>query len=89
MEADAPAPWMDLAALLCGVGAAGWSATSMLGMALPAWPAASLGLLALLFAWPRGRAAPRALGAFLGLIGLVIAALQIAVLWGVAGGLGT
>ena len=88
MEADPPAPWMDLGSLICGSSAAGWSATSMLGVALPAWPAASLGLFARLLAWPTGRAAPRAIGAFLGLVGLVIAALQIAVLWGVLGGLG-
>jgi hypothetical protein len=50
---------------------------------MPAWPSASLGLAALALSWLPGRAAPRGLGAFLGLVGLLSGIAQIAAQWAV------
>lgn len=77
-------PWADRLALALGLAATGWTLASWGPLTLPAWPAGSLGVLALAFAWPRGRALPRAIGAFLGLLGILGAAAQIAAIWGVA-----
>ena len=50
---------------------------------LPAWPAASVGVFALVFARAPGRALPRGLGAFLGVLGLLAGIAKILALWGV------
>ncbi len=61
-----------------------WAVTILVPGApdLPAWPAASLGVFALVAARLPGRALPRGLGAFLGVLGLVVGVAKIAALWG-------
>lgn len=51
------------------------------GLSLPAWPAVTLGALALLCALPAGRPGWRGVAAFLGLIALLGGGVQIAGLW--------
>lgn len=72
------------ASLGLGVISSGWAALIVLpaGSGLPAWPAASVGVFALVAARLPGRAWPRGLGSFLGLVGLVVGLVKIAALWG-------
>jgi hypothetical protein len=81
------APRKDLGALPLAAGmlACAWAVAIMLPDVrdLPAWPAASLGVVALVCArLLPGRALPRGLGAFLGLFGLLIGLAKIFALWG-------
>jgi hypothetical protein len=60
-------------------------ATFSLGVAeLPAWPAASAGILAIAWATLPGHALARGGGAFLGTLGLVVGSVRIAALFGLA-----
>lgn len=69
--------------LACGVFSLVWAIVILLPdfVDLPAWPAASVGLFALAFARAPGRPLPRALGAFFGLLGLLVGVGKILVLW--------
>ena len=49
---------------------------------LPAWPAASFGILALVTARLPGRGLWRGFGAFLGFVGLAVGSAKILALWG-------
>lgn len=71
--------------LVLGLASASWAVAILLPTMrdLPAWPAASAGVFALVLARMPGRALPRGIGAFLGLLGLLIGLLEIAALWGV------
>ncbi len=78
----AAAAWGSLA---LGLVALAWLPASLWPDAgLPAWPAVSLGLLALLVSWGRGGALVRSLGAVTGTLAALGGAVQIAVLWGAA-----
>lgn len=88
MSADEPAresgrDWSWLS-LILGVLASTWALVIVVpeGPALPAWPAASLGVFALVTARLPGRAWPRGLGAFLGVLGVLVGVAKIAALWG-------
>jgi hypothetical protein len=88
MSADEPArepgrDWSWLSSSL-GMMSSSWALAILVpdGPDLPAWPAASLGVFALLAARLPGRAWPRGLGAFLGLLGLLVGLAKIAALWG-------
>jgi len=92
MSDPAPAeqpPGRDWSALpfLCGVFSLAWAVAILVPDApdWPAWPAASTGLFALVLARAPGRALPRALGAFFGLLGLLVGVGKILVLWGLLG----
>jgi hypothetical protein len=78
-------PWLDRLAAVTGAASVTWAGVALWPDALaPAWPGASAGLVALgLAAWP-GRPLARALGSFLGLCGVLLAAAQIGTLWAVA-----
>ena len=85
MPSGAAAAWT---CLLLGVGALAWLPASLWPKAaLPAWPAVSLGLLAVLIAFGRGGALLRALGGICGLMAAAVGAAQIGVLWAAAWGL--
>lgn len=73
--------WLCLAAGLFSVG---WAVAIVLPdmRDLPAWPAASVGIFALVFARAPGRALLRGLGAFLGVLGLIVGIGKIVALWG-------
>lgn len=73
-----------LLSLVAGLFSFGWAVAILLPDVrdLPAWPAASVGIFALMFARAPGRALPRGLGAFLGFIGLAVGAGKILALWG-------
>lgn len=73
--------WLSLAA---GLASAVWAVLVLLPSvdALPAWPAASLGIIGLACAGLPGRALPRGVGAFLGFAGLLVGAAKIVALWG-------
>ena len=75
--------WSALA-LLCGLFSLGWAVAIVLPRVddLPAWPAASVGVLALVLARLPGRAFPRGLGAFCGALGIVVGVGKILALWG-------
>ena len=65
-----------------GLAALAWVPASLWpGAGLPAWPAVSLGLLAVLVSWGRGGALLRALGGIAGLLAAIAGAAQITVLW--------
>ena len=73
------------ACCLLGVAALAWVPASLWPRTgLPAWPAVSLGLVAVLVSWGRGGALLRALGGIAGLLAAVAGAVQIAVLWAAA-----
>ena len=85
-EAVDPPPALVLGAdRLCaaiGLLSLSWVATSVWpGLSAPAWPAASLGLLALSLAWLPGRVRPKAVGTLCGFTGLCLGAAQILALW--------
>jgi hypothetical protein len=75
--------WSWLSSIL-GLFSATWAVLIVIpeGPELPAWPAASVGVFALLAARLPGRAWPRGLGAFLGVVGLLVGLAKIAALWG-------
>ncbi|MFO7561222.1 MAG: hypothetical protein R6X02_01160 [Enhygromyxa sp.] len=75
--------WGGLA-LACGLLSAGWGVAVLLPSSgdLPAWPAASVGIFAIVFARAPGRALLRGLAAFLGVLGLLIGFGKILALWG-------
>lgn len=85
-EATARAPSRDWSALCltAGVFSLGWAVAILTpsGPDLPAWPAASVGIFALVFARAPGRALLRGAGAFFGLIGLLAGLAKILALWG-------
>ena len=76
--------WSPLS-LGLGLASIGWAVAILLpeGPDLPAWPAASVGIFALVFARAPGRALLRGAGAFLGLVGLLVGVAKILALWGV------
>lgn len=75
-------------ALALGLLALLWVPASLWPAAgLPAWPAVSLGLLAVLVSWGRGGALLRGLGGIAGLLAAMAGGAQIAVLWAAAWGL--
>ncbi len=86
MRADKRAHPRDLGGLALGLGlvASAWALLIIApgGPTLPAWPAASVGVLALFVSRLPGRAWSRGLGAFLGVIGIVVGLVKIAALWG-------
>jgi hypothetical protein len=71
-------------ALACGVVSAGWGVAVLLPSVdnLPAWPAASVGIFAIVLARAPGRPLLRGLAAFLGLLGLLVGVGKILALWG-------
>jgi hypothetical protein len=73
--------WLCLA---LGLFSVGWAVAIVLPDVrdLPAWPAASVGIFALVFARAPGRPLLRGLGAFLGLLGLLVGVGKILALWG-------
>jgi hypothetical protein len=70
--------------LLCGLLSLAWAVAILVpGVAdLPAWPAASVGIFALIFSRAPGHPVLRGLGAFLGLLGLLVGVAKIFALWG-------
>lgn len=81
----AVAAWVSL---LLGVAALAWVPASLWpGAGLPAWPAVSLGLLAVLVSWGRGGALLRGIGGITGLVAATAGGLQIGVLWAAAWGM--
>ncbi len=78
-----PKHWaaLSLAAGLFGVA---WAVAILVpdGLDLPAWPAASVGIFALLFARAPGPALLRGIGACLGFLGLLVCGAKILALWG-------
>jgi hypothetical protein len=86
MTRDERSPPRDLGGLALGLGlvASVWALLIVVpaGPALPAWPAASVGVLALFVSRLPGRAWARGLGAFLGVLGIVVGLVKIAALWG-------
>jgi hypothetical protein len=73
--------WLSL---VTGLFSVGWAVAILLpGVRdLPAWPAASVGIFALVFARAPGRALLRGVGAFLGFVGLLVGVGKILALWG-------
>jgi hypothetical protein len=67
-----------------GLFSVGWAIAIVLPEVrdLPAWPAASVGIFALVCARAPGRPLLRGLGAFLGVLGLLVGAGKILALWG-------
>jgi hypothetical protein len=80
---DRGADWSWLC-LASGLFSVGWAVAIVLPdmRDLPAWPAASVGIFALVFARAPGRALLRGLGAFLGVLGLLVGIGKIVALWG-------
>lgn len=78
-----PAPVVAAwACCLLGLAALAWVPASLWpGAGLPAWPAVSLGLVAVLVSWGRGGALLRATGGIAGLVAAAVGAAQIAALW--------
>lgn len=73
------------AALALGLLALAWVPASLWpGAGLPAWPAVSVGLVAILVSWGRGGALLRGLGGIAGLVAAALGALQIGGLWSAA-----
>lgn len=81
-----PAAGPDLSALclLAGVASLGWGVAIYLPAVpdAPAWPAATLGVAALVLARLPGRPLPRGLGSFMGVLGFLAALAQLLALWG-------
>ena len=89
-EPRRPPPGLTAAwgSLALGLLALAWLPASLWPDAgLPAWPAVSLGLLAVLVSWGRGGALLRSLGGIAGLLAAAVGAAQIAVLWATVWGL--
>lgn len=85
LPSGAALAWVSL---LLGLAALAWVPASLWpGTGLPAWPAVSLGLVAVLISWGRGGALLRSLGGIAGIIAATAGALQIGVLWAAAWGL--
>lgn len=85
LPAGAVAAWV---CLVLGLAAVAWLPASLWPRAgLPAWPAVSLGLVAVLVSWGRGGAGLRALGGIAGLVAALVGTAQIAALWMAAWGL--
>lgn len=81
----AAAAWLCLGLGLCALG---WVPASLWPAAgLPAWPAVSLGLLAVLTSWGRGGALLRSVGGIAGIVAATAGTLQIGVLWAAAWGM--
>jgi hypothetical protein len=75
--------WSALA-LGCGLVSAGWGIAVLLPNVadLPAWPAASVGIFAIVFSRAPGRPLARGFAAFLGVLGLLVGIGKILALWG-------
>jgi hypothetical protein len=74
--------FLALAVAIGAVGAAG--ASLWPGLAVPAWPSLSLGVVALSVALGRGRPLVRGIAAFGGLCAALVGAVQIGVWWALA-----
>lgn len=75
-------------ALVVSMAALGWAVAALWpGGQLPAWPAVSLGVLALYGSWGRGVALQRGIASIAGTVAAALGILQIVVLWGAAEGL--
>jgi hypothetical protein len=72
--------WSAVAAGL----AIAWVIGTLMPWGLPAWPAVTLGAIAVWLARSPGPALSRAIGAFFGLIAVIAGAGKIAALWGLA-----
>lgn len=85
-EADEQ-PNRDLSALSLVAGALSlaWGIAIFLPLVrdLPAWPAASVGVIAIALARVPGRALWRGLGAFLGFLGILAGVAQLLAMWGI------
>ena len=85
-EADEQPTW-DLSALSLVAGALSlaWGVAIFLPQVrdLPAWPAASVGVVAIALARAPGRALWRGLGAFLGFLGILAGVAQLLAKWGI------
>ena len=64
--------------------AVAWAFAALMPWGLPAWPAVTLGAVAVWLARSPGPALARAAGAFAGLVAVVAGAGKIAALWGLA-----
>lgn len=74
--------WSTLVPLSLALGGVGWAVASLApGGDLPAWPAVSLGLIALGLSLPRGPALPRAFASLMGALAVTVGGGQIALLW--------
>lgn len=75
--------WSVLA-LVCGLFSAAWAIVTLApsSTSLPAWPAASVGIFAIVFARAPGRPLLRGVAAFLGALGLLVGLGKILALWG-------
>ena len=74
--------WSTVAPLSLAALGVGWGVASLSpGSELPAWPAMSLGFVALALSFRRGPALPRAIASLLGTLAVTVGAAQIAVLW--------
>ena len=84
-DGDTDVPDVGSWALVFGLASVAWAIAILVPheLALPSWPAASVGVLAIVVARFPGRALPRALGSFLGLFGCGVGMAKIAILWGV------
>jgi hypothetical protein len=81
---EAPRRDWSALALVCGLISAGWAIAILLPNItdLPAWPAASVGIFAIVFARAPGRPLIRGLASFLGFLGLLVGIGKILALWG-------
>ena len=71
--------------LSLALGGVAWGMASLApGGDVPAWPAVSLGVVALAVSFRRGPALPRAFASLLGSAAIVAGGAQIAVLWAAA-----
>ena len=77
--------WSTLVPLSLALGGVGCAVASLSpGRDLPAWPAVSLGLIALVLSFRRGPALPRAFASLMGTLAVAVGGTQIAVLWAAA-----
>ena len=79
-----PGPDLSALCLLAGVASLGWGVAIYLPSVpdAPAWPAATLGVAAIVLSRLPGRALPRGLGTFMGVLGFLAALAQLVALWG-------
>ena len=77
--------WSTLVPLSLALGGVAWAVASLApGSDQPAWPAVSLGLVALCLSFRRGPALPRAFASLMGALAVTVGGGQIALLWAAA-----